>query len=478
LLIGIVFFLLTIIKRIIKINFLGFAVILFFFCFIFYDNGNNVDSAVYHIQTIKWANLYKIVFGLSNLDRLYSLNSTWHIFLSVFKFKINSFDTIYVINILPLTILFYEIFFSKDNDKKISYLTLYLSGVYLIFFAFLHPFKNGVIFNQYGNPEVDTVSMIFFILSFYFFLKCIEENKEKYFNLLLISSIICITTKITYSGVIIFPIYIFIIEKKYFSKLKILYFSIFFSFIWFVRNFILTSCFVYPVKFTCLNTNWYYGDQKLDQLVNLTKGFSRDTRLREKYTDFEHTIYSWDWFIPWFNDYFLNTAMLKITSIILIVSLILYLISKLSLKEKNKKKNHVYFLIFAFLIHLSLWLQAPEIRFGFGLLIMFPCFFLAAAIHNIKLFNFMLDKKIYISVLIMFFILLSYKNQISLNYNNIKNPYVKNWDYSNAKSLGKFNGYEIFTNNWKCADFENICVNRPKKNYNINENFGYLFFLK
>ena len=77
-----------------------------------------------------------------------------------------------------------------------------------------------------------------------------------------------------------------------------------------IRGFLLSSCFVYQLKFTCLNTQWFFGEEKLIQLVNLTKGFSRDTRLRERYTDFEHVIYSYDWLVPWFKDYFLNTKMI------------------------------------------------------------------------------------------------------------------------------------------------------------------------
>ena len=102
---GLIFFLYLIFKKKLNINILIFSIILFFFIFINYENGHNIDSPVYHTQTIRWAYDKKIIFGLSNLDWLYSLNSGWHIFLSLLKFKIKSFDTIYVLNFLPLTVL-------------------------------------------------------------------------------------------------------------------------------------------------------------------------------------------------------------------------------------------------------------------------------------------------------------------------------------------------------------------------------------
>ena len=98
--IGIIIFIYCTSKKIVKINFWKLILILSFFSFIFYDNGNNVDSAVYHIQSIKWSNLYKTPIGLSNLDWLYPLNSSWHTLLSLFSFQIKEFNTIYILNIV------------------------------------------------------------------------------------------------------------------------------------------------------------------------------------------------------------------------------------------------------------------------------------------------------------------------------------------------------------------------------------------
>ena len=40
-------------------------------------------------------------------------------------------------------------------------------------------------------------------------------------------------------------------------------------------------------------------------------------------------------------------------------------------------------------------------------------------------------------------------------------------DFSKKKKLGIFNGFEVFTNSWQCADMKEICVNIPKENYNF-----------
>ena len=476
--IGILIFLYCYFKSLFEINFWKLIIILMFFSFIFYDNGNNVDSAVYHIQSIKWSNQHKIPIGLSNLDWLYPLNSTWHIFLALFQFKIKNFNTIYVLNIIPLVIIFYEIFNNKKNIKKISFLTLYFCGLYLIIFSVIHPFKNGVIFNHYGNPEVDSIAMCFFILSSYLFLKFVENKSDYNFNLLLISSFLCVTSKITYSGVILFPIYILIKDKFIFIKAKVIIISSLLSIIWMFRSFLLSSCFIYPVSFTCINTSWFFGKEKIIQLVNLTKGFSRDTRLRERYTEFDHVIYSYDWFVPWFNDYFLNTKMLLISAFLLIFSWIFLIIKYFLTKNIKINKHLFYFFILSFVFNILVWFQAPEIRFGWGILIVYPCLFFAIVFFNNQKFNLLDNRNTYIFFIFIFFILSINKNYKHLNYINIVTPYEKKWDYSQIDSIGVFNGEKVFlSNNWKCADFPGICVNVKKDNYDINKKYNYFIFL-
>ena len=480
--IGLVFFLYLVFQKKLNINIFIFSIILFFLIFINYQNGHNIDSPVYHTQTIRWAYDKKIVFGLSNLDWLYSLNSGWHILLSLLKFKIKDFDTIYILNFLPLTVLFYQIYLSVSKNYLLSEISLFLVGVYLIFFSIIHPFQNGIIFNHLGNPEVDSIAMILFILSFYLFLKFNETEETYYFNLLLISSVLCVITKITYIGVSIFTFY-FLIKKIELFKKSI--FPIFFSTLlmtfWMLRNFILTSCLIYPVKISCLNTSWFFGNDKIDLLVNATKGFSRDTRLRERYLDFDHTIYSFDWFMPWFKDYFLNTSILKISYSMLLISILVLIILYLSGRIKNYILNRdiLLIIIISFFLNNYFWLQAPEIRFGWGHILFFPCLILGYILINLKFLQFFLGRNYLLLSLLILMAISVEKNFSNLNFYNLTNSFKKDFDYSDISKLGIFNGYEIYiSNRWQCADYEKICVNSPKDHYTILEKYGYTFFLK
>ena len=78
-------------------------------------------------------------------------------------------------------------------------------------------------------------------------------------------------------------------------------------------NYFLSSCFLFPIKSTCVNFSWSLSDNQVLFYLNQTKSFARDTTLRSRYTEFDYTIYSYDWILPWFKDYFVNDAFLNIT---------------------------------------------------------------------------------------------------------------------------------------------------------------------
>ena len=133
---------------------------------------------------------------------------------SLLKFNLYNFNSIYIFNIIPFSILIYQVY---EKKNYLSYYFICFSIVFILFFSFLHPFFNGVILNHLHNTELDTVAMVFFILSFYLFLKYFENKNENTLKLLFLSSAICFFIRLSYSGVVVFPILIiFLFYKKKF----------------------------------------------------------------------------------------------------------------------------------------------------------------------------------------------------------------------------------------------------------------------
>ena len=481
--IGAISFLFCIYKKKLKINLFIHFLILFFMAFITYRHGDNIDSPMYHMQIIKWLSIEKVVFGLSNLELRFGINSLWFSFLSLFQFQFNEFNTIYILNFLPFSILFYEALETKK--KNFSYIFLTLSISFLIFFSYLHPFANGIILNHLHNPEIDTVAMVFFIYCFYLFLKFQEKKNIDNFRLIILSAIICFYTKISYMAVLVFPILVIImhykmdLKKILINKLNLIILSS--GIFWFLKSFINSGCLVFPVKLTCFNTSWSPDVNRIDKYSKIVKSFARDTRERLRYTEFDHTLYSFDWFVPWFNDYAANTAMLKISALIIIISMFLFVFSYFLKLNQNididKIKKYLLCLLALFL-NLAVWFQAPEIRFGWGTIIATTCFFLSISLFHNKYFEHLSIKGLKFLTILIFGLIL-YDNQQNLKIERIITPYGKNFVYSKINKFANYNGFDFyFSNNWMCYDFKQICVNSIEDKYNPKRINGYLFFLR
>ena len=93
-------------------------------------------------------------------------------------------------------------------------------------------------------------------------------------------------------------------------------------------------------------------------IAKVIQSYTRDTRLRVKWTDFDHTLNSYDWFIPWFNDYFLNTSLLKISATLSILStlFLMFLLFIKFLKKKMIKIFRNYFIIVLTFFNIFLYL--------------------------------------------------------------------------------------------------------------------------
>ena len=272
--------------------------------------------------------------------------------------------------------------------------------------------------------------------------------------------------KLSYIGALIYPLAAVLLKKKKLYKLfnKYSIFSFILFLIWSLRNLILSSCFIFPIKSTCINTVWSLSNEQVSFYLNQTKSFARDTTLRSKYLDFDHTLNSFDWLVPWLKDYFINDAFLNITIAILIFSLTGILIKKIFFNPKKNFKTlkFVLFILIIYITNFYIWFQAPEIRFGWGILLFFPCLILSLLLLELKIFNFPIIKYKYYSLILLSFILIN-KNLNNFKFEHLKKPFNKNFSYSNIIKIMTINDYNIYRSlNWQCADFKEICINKPK----------------
>lgn len=481
-LLGIIFFIQGYIKKNFHIKFKYYIFLIFLINFLTYYNGLNVDSPLYHLQQLNWMILHKINLGITNLNIRFGVNSSWHSFIALTNISIFNFSLKYYLSSLIFSILCYSIFFKEKYN--ISDLYLFLSISFLLTYSLIHPFVNGPILNQLGNPEVDTVAMFLFIFSFYYFLKFYEDGfkiSSSKISILTIIIFLAFTTKISNISLLFLLLLILTLNRnhKLFNLTNLFVFIA--SIFWLLRSFFISGCFIYPIKITCLKTTWTDLDQ-IDYSAKVIQSYTRDTRLREKWTDFEHTIYSNDWFLPWFNDYFLNTSILKISSILSLITFLIFFLIMIIDRIKNVKIQKIKIILFFkilifFIISIYVWLKAPEIRFGSGLIISLPCFILAVLINKLGLNKFITQNTTLIAIFSLFLLItlkhfpkFELKHLILINKGNTL-------DREHIKKIANVNGLEIYHSaHSKCGDFPKICVNNIKDNYKIIQKFNYRIF--
>ncbi len=443
--VGIILFIYFFLKKKFSINYLALILILFFFIFISSNNNLVYDSKLYHLQTIKYNYQFKTILGLSNIEPRLGMNSIWHSFLSIFNISIAGYNPIYFINIVIYSFFVNSIFQEKKISKNHS-LYLIISLLYIFTYSLFHPYKNGTILNNIGSPEVDTISMIFFIITVSLFLDVDAFKKKNVVNLLLAFIFLSITTKI--SNILLFVIVIFILIYKF--KLKKNFFSKYYFFlsvtsiVWILKSFLLSGCLIFPIRQTCFNLKWSLGQENVEGYKNIISAFNRGIFTKQEWSNFDFTINSFDWFLPWFKHYFLNTELLTISFIIVLFlltfNILLIFKNYFSKKNINFKINEFYILIIL-IFSLYLWLNAPEIRLGYGPIISTTVFFIFITLRNLNLVSLVI--KTCQLFVVIFICLLIYDNRNNLKYFN-ENPFDRRFNYEGIKMIYASNSYRVF----------------------------------
>ena len=245
-----------------------------------------------------------------------------------------------------------------------------------------------------------------------------------------------------------------------------------------IRSFFSSGCFIFPVKETCFKTFWSTNIEQVSFLSSEIQSFARD---RNNYMDFNYTLNSYDWLIPWFKNYFLTTALLQISSVLILISLVVILFNKIKFKNIKIINLQELCLLFSLILCVLLWLRAPEIRFAWGLIIAIPCFSIVLAISKFKFFDQIFIKPKLINLGIIFLCsLMIYKHHNFINFENFFK--IPNNDFSRTYSklikIGNFDGIDFYKSTiWQCADFKGVCVNTVRKKYIVHKKYGYTFYM-
>ena len=292
------------------------------------------------------------------------------------------------------------------------------------------------------------------------------------------------TTRFTNILILSLPIFVFYKNRNYqvftnFTNIFILIVGLF----WLIRNFILSGCFIFPIEQSCIETSWSVNIESVQTFVDEAKRYTRTLPYLNGVDDYNYSLYTYNWLIPWIKDYLFTTALLQINLSIIIFVCLSLIFKIIFIKLKGIylfKIDHFEIMIFILtFFSILLWMITPEIRYAWGLHFVLPCFLLTLFIKNFLIkFFYKLNQKILLSNLLIIFLLFFLKNISVFKVNDLLTIPNRELDFSNIQKIGTFNNFDIFFNYWKCGDYKGICVNTIKENYEIEKKYSYVFFKK
>lgn len=251
-----------------KIKFYSFIIFPLFLSISSYGIWMGWDTGLYHLQSQAWIRESNIVIGLSNLNVWLGWSSIYEYLSSIFWFE-NNYLYLHFLKIIIYN-FFYVFLLYNILFNQIKYLKFSSLGILL--FSLLD--NVGYLGGSNGFPTMLTVGKFDEVLGIFLFttsvliLTCIYQKSYKFneMSILFFLSLFCFQLKqngVTVIFLLLIYTYGYIKQNKinFFAMLSKIKLQIFLGLLWILKNFLITSCFYYPVSFTCFNfVDWYAID--------------------------------------------------------------------------------------------------------------------------------------------------------------------------------------------------------------------------
>ena len=427
---------------------------------IIYSDVYRPDAYLYHLPYISILNNNEIIIGLNNIHFRYGLVSILQ-YTSALNFNILTNEKGILIPIASivstLIYYFYSILIRTVKSKKITYNSLFSFSI-LIYIVY-----KIIRYSEYGNDALPA------LLTFYLISKILEKKFIKdNFNIICLLSVFIFLNKTTMIIILIIPLIIFFKEKKY-KEFQNIFFSIptLLLLLWFFKNFLITGCLVYPLHYTCVETQWT-NIKKTEIMAIKAESWSKGWPQNKKELTFKSFNKNFSWLEAWSEKH-----LIYILKIILPYLGVLFLISIISSGRFKKANFYNYKIsipfVVTFLGSIIFFLKFPLYRYGYGYLISFIsllfCFYNINNLHEGRLFN--IFKIIIIIAPIIFFTKQSIRIYENFSSKRIWPEFQKVLSKKDVKEniILNQNGLMVYKDSNDCFYTNEIC-----SQYDLDEN--------
>ena len=452
--------------------------------FVAFSSNFDPDAFLYHLPYSNIVNDYKILPGSSLIHFRFG-----HI--SILQY-INAFFNNYIFGshgvIIPISLAFsfFLLYLINQISKILRNDNYYNLHNFFIVSSLIFVCLRMNRYSDYGNDNVATIFFLYFIS---FFIRNFETNTFYFKNKISLLASFIFTLKVFYFVPLILSLYLWISKRN----LKIINLSsltcVFFLFLWFLKNILISGCAIYPASFTCINKlPWYNTENKnfidANQISLESEAWAKNWNTYnkkqislgkniDKIESQKKYVKRFFWFKEWSNVH--GLVILKKIAPFLILILILLILERKRAYKSNKKENDKLFkiLLITNLIALLLWfIKFPIMRYGLAYI--FIQFYLMSYLF---IRNKYFSKLKYI-IILSIFVLIS-KNLIKIYNNFDKNIYPIIYKQTTYYEKNEDNFVIYFTkNNGLCGYKKSPCTNYEQnlKNLEVKKFLNYRFF--
>lgn len=452
---------------------------------------NHDDFPFYHLQQSLNLSLNKFQIGLSNVDFPFAHHSSLLFLNSLFYLPYYKF---YLFNAPNLIIFTSVVLFLFDQIQGILKYKKNFKDLNCLFSFYFLSFSISYIlikFSRLSEFGTDLAAQCLILVLVYLFInkKKIKEN----IYLIHLILLFCITVKtyfILYFLFFLYLIYFLKIEKYFlFIKDNKIFFSflIFFSFEFFLINFLTTGCLIYPISSLCFdNFSWAMSSEEVQNYnewyEKWAKGIAGTGYVLENSSKY---LNNFNWISNWFNNYFKNKFIDNLGLWVFLSFIFIFSFSN-KLKSKSYYSKNLLIIFSIILLIIIFWFSKhPTLRYGgYAPLTAFFAILVSYYLTSYKVNIFKIKKNIKIIIffsLIIFFtkniirIYSEFKRNDEYKFVNFPYFYIPKVESKKIVLNSKVTIYEAINNN--CWNINPPCTTNANK-LKVKKYRSYIIFFK
>lgn len=357
------------------------------------DLNFNYDAALYNLKYQQFLLNYKILIQGYIFDNSFGLTQ-----IGDYLSAIHTFNQNYIYTYFPNLVIysvFFNILYEFLNSKERYFFSI---AVPVCIYGILDNFgfeggRNGFIYIE-NLGKTDISFAILFFIGGVFLYKVLTENFYQDSNLFILFIFILFSAQYRIMGyLLLITVFLYHLNNKNFFNFKIIkLFSVLLT-LWFTRNLLLTSCFVYPVDLLCFNNNLIIRNFRY-----VVREYNRAYNLGDNLPS---------WFNEWLSVALSKTILLNFFITVLVLLVLRYLFFYKLIK--NSKWPYIFFIA-----SFTVWFfGSPDFRFISGLMLLSISFIYLN--YELKEKFTFLKNNIFTNTIFLFFLILlirvpTYKN--------------------------------------------------------------------